>query len=802
MNRLRSYNIISVLLILFIAIFTDNLKAQEINDLIQPLHLTAGHTDSVLISDVFYAPDYEVKFQSDENVEVDYNPNSKIIAITPAKNYDGLDLVNFIYNKEHYFFPVISNKKITVTFNYKTNENPKKVNLFGSFNGWNRENIPMEEIAKGEYQASVELDPGRYEYKYFIDGKEILDPANPVTAPNGIGGFNSIIVIKSKNTGKFFLHVLGLKTAKDNNIFSYYLEDVSHPKLTLEKKSVFALLNNHKISDKFININGREIDVSMPKSELIGKKVLRVAVSKNGRTTLFQTTHLNGNKPEGYDKNLTLQDYILYSIMIDRFDNGDKKNDNPIRMDSLSYKANYQGGDFRGILDKLNQGYFDSLGINTLWISPVVDNPDSAYHESPPPHRLYTGYHGYWPLHLKQVEEHFGNMALLKRLIATAHKHNIKVLFDFVSHHVFIKNILYQKHRNWFGVLDLPDGRKNLRMWDEYRLTTWFDPYLPTFDYLDSRAAVDYMTDNAIWWLKETNADGFRHDAVKHVPNVFWRVLTRKLKEQIEIPEHKNMYQIGETFGSYDLVSSYVNNGQLNAQFNFNLYDIAIPTFIKSSASFSALDNEMQKSFEVYGMNNLMGNIMDSHDKVRFISYADGDVPINGGDAAEIGWDNPPKVDHESSYKKLDLYLAYEMSIPGVPVVDYGDEIGLPGAADPDNRRMMRFGKQLSKWEKENLAEVKKIVNLRKNNPALRYGDFYTLKADTNCYVYTRSDFNQRILIALNKSDKAQTVNIELPEFYNVKQLQDLTTNNRMKIKNNKIDFSVPAIGFKFFLLK
>src|SRR5690606_19490778 len=102
---------------------------------------------------------------------------------------------------------------------------------------------------------------------------------------------------------------------------------------------------------------------------------------------------------------------------------------------------------------------------------------------------------------------------------------------------------------------------------------------------------------------------------------------------------------------SYDLISSYVNNGQLNAQFNFNLYDTAIPVFIEDNVSFSALDIQMEKTFAVYGVNHTMGNIMDSHDKVRFMAYADGDVSMSSGDPAETGWSNPPEVDDRRSYE-------------------------------------------------------------------------------------------------------------------------------------------------------
>ena len=160
----------------------------------------------------------------------------------------------------------------------------------------------------------------------------------------------------------------------------------------------------------------------------------------------------------------------------------------------------------------------------------------------------------------------------------------------------------------------------------------------------------------------------------------------------------------------------------------------------------------MQKTFSVYGVNHLMGNIMDSHDKVRFMAFADGDIPLNSDNAAEIGWNNPPSVNHKSSYDKLKLYLSYLLTIPGLPIIDYGDEIGMTGAADPDNRRMMRFGSDISDWERETLMDVRALIKLRKENSALRYGDFYTLKADKNIYAFIRSDLNEKVLVILNKS--------------------------------------------------
>jgi cyclomaltodextrinase len=359
---------------------------------------------------------------------------------------------------------------------------------------------------------------------------------------------------------------------------------------------------------------------------------------------------------------------------------------------------------------------------------------------------------------------------------------------------------MWKDHRDWFGTFNLANGRLNLRLFDEYRLTTWFEPYMPSFDYVKSYEALEFMTDNAVWWLKVTGADGFRHDAVKHVPNEFWRLLTQKIKREVAIPQNKEIYQIGETFGGIDLIASYVNNGQLNAQFNFNLYDVAIPTFLDEKASFKLLDYQMQKSFQVFGNNNLMGNIMDSHDKIRYMAYADGDLAINDGRASDFAWNNPPKVDDPKSYDRLKLYLAYMLTIPGIPIIYYGDEIGMTGASDPDNRRMMRFGDELNQYEKQTFDDVSKLIHIRKENSALRYGDFLTLKADENVYAYLRSDMNERILIIVNKSPIDQNLEFTLPLLYNIGKAKDLVSGKEFQINKNKLELNIN--GSMYFILK
>lgn len=782
-----------VLLIFWVAYFFS--FSQVIYDLIEPVSLNQDDTTTVLISDLFYSDNYKLNFKKNENISFIFDEIACILNIIPAKDFSGITLLEFTHNGEHYVIPLQRFISKKYTFKYKASAGDKQINLFGQFNSWNRQNLPMtDNDGDGTYEIEIPLDPGRYEYKFYVDGKELIDPDNPIKVPNGMGDYNSVKIIDEPQDDKIFLHILGYDRQEDILKLKFYFEH-NDKSFTLQKNNVIALFNNKKFDDNDLIINGNEI-VLKTRAKISGHNYIRLVVNKGRKSTNIQTIQLIDGNFAGKSDVFTHHDKIIYSIMIDRFFNGDRTNDNPIKHDSLFYPANYQGGDLIGIIDKIKESYFNRLGINTIWMSPIVDNTNNAYREYPAPHRWYTGYHGYWPVSTTKVEEHFGDMNMVRELVNTAHKNGIKILLDFVSNHVHQENPLWKNHRDWFGVLELPDGRRNLRLWDEYRLTTWFEPYMPSFDYIGSYDALEFMTDNAVWWLNVTGADGFRHDAVKHVPNEFWRMLTHKIKRNIEIPKKKKVYQIGETFGGIDLIASYVNNGQLNAQFNFNLYDVAIPTFLNNDASFKLLDYQIKKCFQVFGYNNLMGNLMDSHDKIRYMAYADGDLEINDGRASEIAWTNPPQVDNPESYEKLKLYMAYLLSIPGIPIIYYGDEIGMTGASDPDNRRIMRFDNELNPYEKQTLEDVSKIIHIRKNHSALRYGDFLTLKADENFYSFIRSDMNERILVVLNKNQQEQNFSIELPKIYKISKLKNLFTDEDISLNKNKLDIKIKGTSF------
>ena len=517
--------------ILFATIIIASINlSQTIQDLIQPINLLQDQPTKVLASDIFYSDNYNIKFKSSKNVDVSYDKSSMEIAFTPKNNFSGMELISFKYNSEVYQIPVKLIKSQKYLFTYKPQTGEKQVNLFGQFNSWDRQSLPMKDIdGDGTLEVEIPLDPGRYEYKFYVDSREVFDPSNPVKVPNGMGDFNSLRIIEEFVKDKMFLHVLGSETKNSELTLKFYFENVDRSML-LNKESLIALFDNKKLSSDQIKIDGREITLTVKNKMLGGNHSVRLAVNRMGKNSNIQTVQIHDGVVAGKSGIHTLNDNIIYSIMIDRLSNGDKSNDNPIVHDSLFAPANYQGGDLQGIINKMEEGYFDKLGVNAFWISPIVDNTNNAYREFPEPHRWFTGYHGYWPVSSTKVEEHFGNMNLVKKFIDIAHQKNSKVFLDYIAHHVHQEHWMWKDHRDWFGTYNLPNGRLNLRLWDEYRLTTWFEPYMPSFDFVDSYEALEFMTDNAVWWLKVTGADGFRHDAVKHVPNEYWRMLTKKLK--------------------------------------------------------------------------------------------------------------------------------------------------------------------------------------------------------------------------------------------------------------------------------
>ena len=460
---------------------------------------------------------------------------------------------------------------------------------------------------------------------------------------------------------------------------------------------------------------------------------------------------------------------ILYSLMIDRFHNGNKNNDWKMNSPEVLDIVDYQGGDIKGIQKKIEEGFFEELGITTIWISPITQNPWDAWgmypfangnkYDSTKTYTKFSGYHGYWPIFATEVEKRFTTEQELHDMLATAHKHGMNVILDYVANHMHINSPTLQAHPDWHTDSILPDGRRNFELWDEARLTTWFDVHIPTLD-LERPEVCSPMTDSALVWLEKFAFDGFRHDACKHIPLNYWRELGKKMKQRY--PD-RHIWMIGETYGDPALIGSYVKTGMLNAQFDFNIYHTAIDVLGKPEQSLTKMNNTILESLAAYGAHHTMGNISGNHDKCRFISLAGGAVSWNESDKA-AGWERHIGVTadgdaarEEAAYKAAMLLEVINLTIPGVPCIYQGDEYAEAGANDPDNRHMMKFN-GLSERQQQFRDEVQKLVHMRRNSLPLIYGEYIPVTVTDKLLVFDRTYMGQTVRVTIDLDKLEYTI--------------------------------------------
>jgi glycosidase len=736
--------------------------------------------------------DYIVDFSGIDSVyyeQKDYKYDKENHILTINTDFSSiLPLSQIIISKEGKIYTIVCRKsakvKMDVFFIPEEGVKYSEVSIAGDFNSWNPSKHKLS-VTDETWKISLTLDQGLYQYQIVADGKWMNNPSAGDTVSNGIGGYNTVLnataFCNSQN--------LSLQT------ISFDSKNITIGASDMPERLVI-LWQNQVIPINLQNFVSNQYSFQIPEEACKMKRsYIRIFASKSNCMANDLYIPLNNGEVLYKTEDILRSDKfsnIMYFVLVDRFCNGDSANDKKLNDPRVADKANYQGGDLYGVLKKADEGYFEKLGINCLWISPIFRNPDEAYQEYPEPHRYYSGYHGYWPISSTEIDYRLGNDSIFAAIVENVHGKNINIILDFVANHVHEKHPLYQANKDWATQLNLPDGRQNIRLWDEYRLTTWFDTFLPSWDFAKPEVS-DTISEYAMYWVAKFGIDGFRHDATKHIPEVFWRLLTKKIKT--EYPD-KSVYQIGETFGNRELIADYVGSGMMDGQFDFNLYFDARNCFANSNADMKNIALSLTTSLSYYGSNNLMGNITGNHDLTRFISFADGSV-LPGEDDKEAGWKRDIQVENKASYKKLQSLTAFTMAIPGVPCIYYGDEIGLPGVGDPDNRRMMKFD-NLTENEKETFDIASTLISIRKNNIEFLLGTTIIVDAGSHMLIIKRKYFDREAYIIFNQSDSVNNILISKSE---IKNISDFKQNFDSEISELSSNYQIKLNPFSFEIL-
>ncbi|GMV40419.1 MAG: hypothetical protein AMXMBFR64_21350 [Myxococcales bacterium] len=619
-----------------------------------------------------------------------------------------------------------------------------ELNDWGNAGEWPLSDTDGDGTWTGEVDASAMI-PGTYGYKLFLNGTDwVLDPSTPLRK-----------VVGTENNSKL------------------YVPDCALPELVVESLSIGA-----GAIDAVIAIaDGTAGPVTSATATLAGEPLPcafdapsgRFFVAESGLPPGKHTLRVQASNEAGTAAEVTLPiwveatafawaDAVMYFAFVDRFDNGDPSNDGGDACMDTDDPARWMGGDWKGLLSRIEGGWFDALGVNTLWVTAPADNPSGCF-TGDLPGKQYTAYHGYFPKSMTDPEERFGTMEDLRAVVKAAHARGMRVLVDLVANHVHDQHPSYGAHGDWFH----PYFQCGF---EEKPVECWFQPYLPDIDYTKDDA-VEAFTEMALWWVREADLDGFRVDAVKHVHQNFLLTLRWRL-DQIGEPTGVDHYLVGETFvGDWGggagpnegTIKAYVGHEQLHGQFDFPLYWRLLQTLARNEAPLSSLGQLLVESAGFYGSDAIMATFLGNHDVPRFISHANGDIgDMWGNGSKEQGYDDPPGAPGTATaWERLRLAWTFLFTQTGIPLIYYGDEIGMPGAGDPDNRRMMQFD-GLSAEQQATIAHIGKLAEVRRAHPALRGGATAVLASDADMLLLARTLGADKVVVALNRGAGSATL--------------------------------------------
>ncbi len=653
--------------------------------------------------------------------------------------------------------PALAAESCDTVFRYTARGSPSAVYLAGPFNDWSTTGTPMEKDGNS-WVASVNLAEGAWPYKVIeVSGGSSSWSCNPEEeqfqcdegytwdpscSPGG-PACNSLKVVQGCGEGGLSLSELRI----DRDAYS------------LSTK----ILVEGTVSNGWVSLDGEKLSLDTSSDTWVvsatglapGRHSLRAG--GDGIEELYLPFWMDGGSWE---------QGLLYYAFVDRFANGDPGLDGSEGVSSAA--GDYKGGDWQGVIDRLD--YLESLGVTAIWLTAPWDNADGAW--AGDCGVTLSGYHGYWPSSDRNFESHFGDEATLKALIAAAHDKNMRVLVDWVGNHLHSEHPWVEEHPDWFTPKHIckdDDDGNGVVNWDQRPETCWFAGYLPDLNYYQTEP-LQAMVDDAIRFAKDYEIDGYRVDAVKHMPHsVHWNMQSR-IRSEIEHRSaggDEDFYTVGETFTpDRGLISAYIGERELDGQFDFPLYWGIVAAFARDEIGLSNGDGSLksvaeasESSFAGQTMSTFLGN----HDVWRFVAQASGEVGSLYGDGNCDGNNQPWPADqppgYAEPYLRLKLAWTFLLTRPGLPLIYYGDEIGLPGWADPDNRQMMRFSPNLSADEASVLAHVQTLGQARKDYPALSIGQTRGWwENEPDVYAYARVHEGDGALILLNRSDQSRTL--------------------------------------------
>lgn len=394
-----------------------------------------------------------------------------------------------------------------------------------------------------------------------------------------------------------------------------------------------------------------------------------------------------------------VKEEIIYSIVLDRFSNGDQSLDEQL---DLEDPATYHGGDFQGVIDKLDA--IKSRGFTTISLSPVMANGP-------------RGFHGYWIEDFFKVEEQFGNLDDLKRLVKEAHDRDIKVVFEFVTNYVGTSHPMLDDpaKTNW---VEQTTGTDSLWLEEAVELNQ------------ENPEVKDMLFEAATYWLKEVNIDGYKLHAIEQSSPSFLKDFVDHIKSV-----KSDAYVLGGVLEDNKLSDEYL--------------DIGIPVI-----EYTPVQESIVNVFTNVGtpVKNIYETWQATGEREGLL-YVDNAYTDRFTRKIVEGNLNP-----QTTWK---LALAYLYTAPGVPLVFQGSEIPMDGNTTEEVLRMVQFnsGDAIVK------DFMEKISAIRTQFPVFSYGDFKLVDTNGALSVFSRTYKDETVYMAFNNGKETKSVSVkDVPE--------------------------------------
>jgi neopullulanase len=457
-------------------------------------------------------------------------------------------------------------------------------------------------------------------------------------------------------------------------------------------------------------------------------------------------------------------DDVIYLIMPDRFSDGDPSNDDPAVSRGLLNRQKpryYHGGDLQGIINHLP--YLKDLGVTAIWMNPVYDNVNHLNEREKYDNEPITDYHGYGAVDFYGVEEHFGDMAKLRELVEAAHRLGIKVIQDQVANHTgpyhpWVKD---PPTPSWYNGTEAHHLNETWQTWtladlhatpqvQDPTLRGWFVDILPDLNQDDAETA-RYLIQNTLWWVGMTGFDGIRQDTLPYVPRHFWSEWMAAIKR-----EYPEMRVVGEMWDGDPSLVSFFQGGKarfdgidsgVDGLFDFPLYYPLRRAFAEGKP-LRDLATVLARDY-LYTNPNMLVTFLGLHDVARFM--------------------NEPGANVDG----IKLAFTFLMTARGIPLVYYGDEIGMHGGNDPDNRRDFPGGwsgdphnafeaSGRTPEEQAIFDHVRRLTHLHAEIEPLRRGRMVNLTGTEQTWAYARMTDKATAIVIFNNDAKPASVEVPM----------------------------------------